>query len=108
MHNPDLMLSILCAQRPCASSVMHDGKNTVNLILDFCTVLEYFWQMGPDWSGTRLEHHTCSRRATLDELGISYMHGRGLQIEGPAGQGLRAVAASRLDNGSCKPVLSLR
>ena len=36
------------------------------------------------------------------------MHGRGLQIEGPAGQGLRAVAASRLDNGSCKPVLSLR
>ena len=28
--------------------VMHDAKNTVNLILDFCKVLEYFWHLGPD------------------------------------------------------------
>ena len=30
---------------------MHDAKNTVNLILDFCKVLEYFRHLGPDWSG---------------------------------------------------------
>ena len=30
---------------------MHDAKNTVNLILDFYKVLEYFRHLGPDWSG---------------------------------------------------------
>ena len=55
------------AQRLCASSVMHDAKNTVNLILDFCKVLEYFWQMGPDWSAT---HVRKGESALGTELGV--------------------------------------
>ena len=56
MHNPDLMLSILCAQRLCASSVMHDSKNTVNLILDFCSTFGIWDQTGagPDRSATHV------------------------------------------------------